>query len=109
MYVTVQSQRIIRSCHAINDIIHCYDITNILIDFAVFQSKWNLLTRHSRRQTLHYCTYEYDDAFRLNVATHKLPSVSPPSSTECTFRLLLSTLVKPNNYSGHCHLISIIT
>jgi len=26
----------------------------------------------------------------------------------CTFRLLLSTLVKPNNYSGHCHLISII-
>jgi len=23
----------------INDIIHCYDITDILIDFAVFQSK----------------------------------------------------------------------
>ena len=42
MYVTVQSQRIIRSCHAINDIIHCYDITDILIDFAVFQIKWNL-------------------------------------------------------------------
>ena len=28
----------------IHDIIHCYDITNILIDFAVFQSKWILHT-----------------------------------------------------------------
>ena len=29
---------------SINDIIHCYEITDILIDFAVFQSKWILHT-----------------------------------------------------------------
>jgi len=28
----------------INNIIHCHDITNILINFAVFQSKWNMHT-----------------------------------------------------------------
>jgi len=28
----------------INNIIHCHDITNILIDFAVSQSKWNMHT-----------------------------------------------------------------
>jgi len=98
----------------INDIIHCYDITDILINFAVFQSKWIVHTLiadslqpkadiplvHVLRRLPFKLRHAHATAcrFTINCLTAK-----------CTFRLLLSTLLKPNSYSDQYYLIIIIT